>query len=89
MASLPPAQVPTSIHGKVQCGEYIDLSDLLACDFQYKYSRLDESLTLEIVDGKLLLPPKCKSRHLSMLQIWLKAWHIYEDTVLSFFPNRS
>ena len=23
-----------------------------------------------------------------MLQIWLKAWHIYEDTVLCFFPNR-
>ena len=43
---------------------------------------------LEIVDGKLFLAPKCKSRHLSTPQLWLKAWHIYKDTVLSFFPNR-
>ena len=72
----------------MQYGEYIDLSELLTCDFQYRYSGLDDSQMLEIVDGKLLLAPKCKSRHLSMLQLWLKAWHIYEDTVLSFFPHR-
>ena len=51
-------------------------------------SGLDDGQTLEIVDRKLSLAPKCKSRHLSMSQIWLKAWHIYEDTILSFFPNR-
>ena len=72
----------------VQCSEYINLSELLACDFQYKYSGLDDGQMLEIVDGKLLLAPKCKSRHLSLLQLWLKAWHIYKDTILSFFPNR-
>ena len=72
----------------MQHGAYIDLSELLTCDFQYKYSRLDDGQTLEIVDGKLSLAPKCKSRYLSTLQVWLKAWHIYEDTILSFFPNR-
>ena len=87
-ASQPPAQVPASICGKVQHGEYIDLSELLACNFQYKYSWLDDSQMPEIVDGKLTLAPKCKSRHLSTLQISLKAWHIYEDTVLSFCPKR-
>ena len=87
-ASQPPAQVPASIHGKVQCSEYIDLSELLVCDFQHKYSGLDDSQTLEIVDRKLALAPKCKSRHLSTLQIWLKAWHIYEDTVICFFRHR-
>ena len=87
-ASQAPAQVPASIHGKVQCSEYINLSDLLTCDFQYKYNGLDDDQTLEIVDGKLSLAPKCKSRHLFMLQLWLKAWHIYEDTILSFLPSR-
>ena len=85
--SQPPAQVPASISGKVQHGEYIDLSELLMCDFQYRYSRLDDGQMLKIVDGKLSLALKPKSRHLSMLQIWSKVWHIYEDTVLSFFPK--
>ena len=87
-ASQSPTQVPASIHGKVQCSEYINLSELLVYNFQYKYSRLDDSQTLEIVDGKLSLAPKHKPRHLSTLQLWLKAWHIYKDTVLSFFPSR-
>ena len=81
-------QVPASIRGKVQHSEYIDLSELLAYDFQYKYSGLDDSQALEIVDGKLSLAPKCKARHLSTLQLWLHAWHLYKDTLLSFYPHR-
>ena len=76
------------LRGKIQRGEYVDLSELLVCDFQYQYSGLDDSQALEVVDGKLSLAPKCKARHLSNLQLWLQAWHIYEDTVLSFYPNR-
>ena len=79
-------QVPASIRGKVQHGEYIDLSELLAYDFQYRYSRLDDSQALEIVDGKLSLAPKCKARHLSTLQLWLWAWHLYEDTFWVCIP---
>ena len=63
-ASQPPPQVPATIWGKVQCSEYIDLSELLMYNFQYKYSRLDDSQALEIVDGKLSLAPQCKPRHL-------------------------
>ena len=87
-ASQPATQVPATILGKVQWGEYIDLSELLAYNFQYKYSRLDDSQALEKVDGKLTLAPKCKARHLSTLQLWLRAWHLYKDTVLSFYPSR-
>ena len=36
IASQPPAQVPASICGKVQHGQYINLSELLTCDFQYR-----------------------------------------------------
>ena len=86
--SIPPVQVPASIRGKIQCGEYIDLSELLAYDFQYRYSGLDDSKALEIVDSKLSLAPKCKAMHLSTLQLWLQAWHLYEDTLLSFYPHR-
>ena len=43
---------------------------------------------LEIVNDKLSLAPKCKARHLSTLQLWLHAWHLYEDTLLSFYPHR-
>ena len=85
---LSPAQIPASIWGKIQQGEYVDLLELLAYDFQYRYSGLDNSQALEVVDGKLSLAPKCKVRHLSNLQLWLHAWHLYEDTVLSFFPHR-
>ena len=46
------------LKGKIQWGEYVDLSELLACDFQYRYSGLDDSQALEVVDGKLLLAPK-------------------------------
>ena len=87
-ASQPPVQVPTTIWRKVQHSEYIDLSELLVYDFQYKYSRLDDSQALEIVDGKLSLAPKHKARHLYTLQLWLRAWHIYKDTVLCFYPSR-
>ena len=66
----------------------MDLSELLAYDFQYRYSSLDDSQALEVIDGKLSLAPKCKARHLLNLQLWLRAWHLYEDTVLSFFPHR-
>ena len=85
---LTPAQVPAPLRGKIQWGEYVDLSELLAHDFQYRYSGLDDSQVLKVVDGKLSLAPKHKARHLSNLQLWLCAWHLYEDTVLSFYPNR-
>ena len=85
---LTPAQVPVQLKGKIQRGEYVDLSELLACDFQYRYSGLDDSQALEVVDGKLSLAPKRKARHLSNLQLWLRAWHIYEDTLLSLYPHR-
>ena len=85
---LPPAQVPASLRGKIQRGEYVDLSELLAFNFQYQYSGLDDSQVLEVIDGKLSLAPKHKTRHLSNLQLWLKAWHLYEDTALSFYPHR-
>ena len=57
-------------------------------DFHFTYSGLDSSQALEIVDDKLSLALKCKARHLSTLQLWLRAWHLYEDTVLSFYPSR-
>ena len=85
---LTPVQVPAPLRGKIQRGEYVDLSELLAHDFQYRYSGLDDSQVLKVVDGKLSLAPKQKARHLSNLQLWLRAWHLYEDTVLSFYPNR-
>ena len=87
-ASQSPAQVPASIRGKVQCAEYIDLSKQLTYDFQYRYSSLDNSQALEIVDGKMSLALKCKARHLSTLQLWLQTWHLYEDIVLSFYLSR-
>ena len=64
------------------------ISELLAYDFQHRYSGLDNSQALEIVDGKLSLASKHKARHLSTLQLWLQAWHLYKDTLLSFYPHR-
>ena len=85
---MTPAQVPVHLKGKIQRGEYVDLSELLACNFQYRYSGLDDSQALQVVDGKLSLAPKRKARHLLNLRLWLCAWHIYEDTLLSFYPHR-
>ena len=68
---LIPAQVPAPLRGKIQRGEYVDLSELLVHDFQYWYSGLDDSQVLEVVDGKLSLAPKRKARHLLNLQLWL------------------
>ena len=88
-ASQPPSQIPASIRGKVQHGEYIiNLSELLVYNFWYRYSSLDDSQALEIIDGKLSLAPKCKVRHLSTLQLWLCACHLYKDTLLIFYPHR-
>ena len=55
---LTPAQVPAPLRGKIQRGEYADLSELLTYDFQYQYSGLDDSQALEVIDGKLSLAPK-------------------------------
>ena len=60
--SLPPVQVPASIRGKIQCGEYINPSELLAYDFQYRYSGLDDSQALEIVNSKLSPCPQTQSQ---------------------------
>ena len=79
---------PCFHRGKIQHSQYINLSELLAYDFQYWYFGLDNSQALEIVDGKLSLAPKQKARHLSTLQLWLHAWHLYEDTLLSVYPHR-
>ena len=68
---LTPAQVPAPLRGKIQQGEYVDLSELLAYDFQYRYSGLDDSQALEVIDSKLSLAPRQKARHLSNLQLWL------------------
>ena len=86
--NLPPAQVSASIKGKIQHGDYIDFSELLTYDLQYRYLGLDDSQALETVDGKLSLAPKHKARHLSTLKLWLCAWHLYEDTLFSFYPHR-
>ena len=85
---LTPAQVPAPLRGKIQWGEYVDLPELLTYDFQYQYSSLDDSQAIEVIDGKLSLAPKHKARHLLNLQLWLHVWHLYEDTVLSFYPHR-
>ena len=59
-ASQPPAQVPPTIRGKVQHGEYKDHTELLAYDFQYKYSGLDDSQALEIIDTSCLWPQSAR-----------------------------
>ena len=34
------------------------------------------------------LPPSAKPGTYSTLQLWLHAWHLYKDTLLSFYPHR-
>ena len=58
--SLPPVQVPASIRGKIQHSGYINLSELLAYDFQYRYSGLDDSQALEMLMASSPLPLSAK-----------------------------
>ena len=75
MAKVIP-NVPVKLQQKIIQGEFIDLSELLQTDFQFKYASIDSNDAFELVhkDETMLMWPRKKCRQIDCLNMWLSAW---------------
>ena len=70
MANVIP-YVPLKLQQKIIQGEFIDLSELLQADFQFKYASIDPNNAFELVhkDETMLLWPRKKCRQIDCLNM--------------------
>ena len=89
MAKVIP-NVPLKLQQRIIQGEFIDLSELLQVDFQFKYASIDSSDALELVhkDETMLMWPRKKGRQIDCLSTWLLAWALYKQVMVYTYPQR-
>ena len=75
---------------KIIQGEFIDLSELLQADFQFKYTSIDFNNAFELVhkDETVLMWPRKKDKHIDCLSTWLSAWALYEQVMVYAYSQR-
>ena len=71
-------------------GEFIDLSELLQVDFQFKYASVDSNNAFELVhkDKTVFMQPRKKGRQIDCLSTWLLAWALYKQVMVYTYPQR-
>ena len=89
MAKVIP-NVPLKLQQKIIQGEFIDLSELLQADFQFKYVSIDSNNAFQLVhkDETMLMQPRKKCRQIDCLCIWLSACTLYEQVIVCTYPQR-
>ena len=70
-------------------GEFIDLSELLQADFQFKYASIESNNAFELVykDVTILMQPRKKGKQIDCLGTWLSAWVLYEQVMVYIYPK--
>ena len=86
MAKVIP-NVSLKLQQRIIQGEFIDLSELLQEDFQFKYASLYANNAFELVhkDENVLMWPRKKGKHLGM---WLSTWALYEKVMVYVYPQK-
>ena len=87
-----PAHVPRlsrKMEERAQNGEFIDFSEVLQQDLVGKHQPInsDVQATLDS-NGHLSFYQKNKTKQVDCLLTWLKAWGLYEATIMRFNPHR-
>ena len=82
--------VPLKLQQKIIWGEFIDLSELLQADFQFKYTSIDSSNAFKLVhkDDTVLMWPRKKGKQIDCLNTWLSAWALYKQVMVYAYPKR-
>ena len=75
---------------KIIQGEFIDLSELLQADFQFKYASVDSNNAFKLVhkDKTVLMWPRKKGKQIDCLSTWLSTWALYEQVMVYAYPQR-
>ena len=87
MAKVIP-NVPLKLLQKIIQSEFIDISELLQADFQFKYASLDSPFELVHKDETGLMWPRKKYRQIDCLSMWLSAWVFHEQVMVYTYPQR-
>ena len=82
--------VPLKLQHKIIQGEFIDLSELLQADFQFKYASVDSHDAFKLVhkDKTVLMQARKKGKQIDCLSTWLSAWALYEQVMVYAYPQR-
>ena len=89
MAKVIP-NMPLKLQQRIIQGEFIDLSELLQADFQFKYASIDSNNTFKLVhkEDTVLMWPRKKGKQIDCLSTWLTAWALYEQVMVYTYPHR-
>ena len=89
MAKVIP-NVPLKIQQGIMQGEFIDLSELLQAEFQFKYVSVDSNNTFELVHKgeTMVMWPRKKCRQIDCLSMCLSAWALYKQVMVYTYPQR-
>ena len=88
MAKVIP-NVPLKLQQRILKGEFIDLSELLQADFQFKYALLDSNNAFELVhkDETMIMQPRKKCMWIDCLSMWLSAWVLNKASHGLYLPT--
>ena len=81
--------VPLKLQQRIIQGGFIDLSELLQADFQFKYASIDSNYVFKLVhkDKTVLMWPRKKGKQIDCLSTWLTAWALYEQVMIYTYPQ--
>ena len=79
MAKVIP-NVPLKLQQKIIQGEFIDLSELLQANFQFKYASVEPNDAFKMVhkDETVFMQFRRKGNQIDSLGTWLSTWALYE-----------
>ena len=83
MAKVIP-NAPLKLQQKIIQGEFIDLSELLQADFQFKYAAIDSNDAFKLVhkDETVFMWHRKKGKQIDCLSTYLSAWTLYEEVMV-------
>ena len=82
--------VPLKLQQRIIQGEFIDLSELLQADFQFKYASVEANDAFKLVHKgeTVLMWPRKKGKPIDSLGTWLSAWVLYEQVMVYVYPQK-
>ena len=69
--------------------EFIDLSELLQANFQFKYASVEANNAFKLVhkDETVLMQPRKKVKQIDSPGTWVSAWALYEQVMVYVYPK--
>ena len=82
--------IPLKLQQKIIQGEFMDLSEVLQADFQFKYASIEANNAFQLVckDKTVLMWPRKKGKQIDSLGMWLSKWALYEQVMVYVYPQK-